>query len=91
MGDVQTQTFTPDDLYCVYCHAPAAGLCAACGALCCGDCVELAMGLTVERAVCKSCLEKGSPAPGAVGRRWIPVLLVGLALGALALGLLALG
>lgn len=87
---MQTQTFTPDELYCVYCHAPAAGPCATCGALCCGDCVELAMGLTVERAVCKACLEKGSRPPGAVGRRWIPVLLAGLAFAALLLALLAL-
>lgn len=49
------QPFSPDDIYCVYCHAPAAGPCAACGALCCGDCVEVVMGLTVQRAVCRAC------------------------------------
>jgi len=59
------QPFTPDDVYCVYCHAPAAGLCAVCGALCCGDCVELVMGLTTRRAVCRSCLEKGHRPAGA--------------------------
>lgn len=48
----------PDDEYCVYCHAPAAGMCAECGALCCGDCVELVMGWTTQRAVCDSCIEK---------------------------------
>lgn len=48
--------FQPDDIYCVHCHAPAAGMCADCGALCCGDCVELRLGLTRERAVCRLCL-----------------------------------
>lgn len=65
------QPFTPDDAYCVYCHAPAAGLCATCGALCCGDCVELVMGLTTHRAVCRSCLEKGRRPAGAWTRRRI--------------------
>jgi hypothetical protein len=67
----QATPFTPDDQYCVYCHAVAAGLCAACGALCCGDCVELVMGLTSRRAVCRSCLEMGRQ-PGDVAlRRWV--------------------
>jgi hypothetical protein len=87
---VQTQTFTPDDIYCAYCHAPAAGPCAACGALCCADCVEIAMGLTVQRAVCKPCLAKGAHAPGATARRWVRTLLVGLALVAVAGALLLL-
>ena len=39
------EPFSPDADYCVYCHAPAAGMCAECGALCCVDCVELVMGL----------------------------------------------
>jgi hypothetical protein len=54
-----TQPFEPDDIYCVYCHAIASGPCAVCGALCCGDCVELVMGLTLWRATCRSCLEQG--------------------------------
>lgn len=67
----QTSPFTPDDSYCVYCHAIAAGVCAACGALCCGDCVDLVMGLTTRRAVCHGCIEAGRQ-PGDVGlRRWV--------------------
>lgn len=66
---VQPQPFTPEDVYCVYCHAPAAGQCAVCGALCCADCVELVMGLTTQRAVCASCLKKGRK-PGGYGA-WI--------------------
>lgn len=34
-------------------------MCATCGALCCGECVELVMGLTKQRAVCRDCLGKG--------------------------------
>lgn len=73
------ETFTPDDVYCVYCHAPAAGPCASCGALCCGDCVELVMGLTTQRAVCRSCSEKGHRPAGAwTARRiaWAGAVLV---------------
>jgi hypothetical protein len=50
------QPFTPDDEYCVYCHARAAGPCAECGALCCGDCVEVVLQLSIPRAVCRSCV-----------------------------------
>lgn len=50
------QTFEPDGIYCVHCHAPAAGPCARCGALCCGDCVELRPGLTRQQAVCRLCI-----------------------------------
>jgi len=63
--------FEPDDIYCVHCHAPAAGMCAECGALCCADCVELRLGLTRERAVCRVCLQAAAshdPEP----RRWSP-------------------
>lgn len=77
--------FTPDDDYCVYCHAPAAGLCAGCGALCCADCVELVMGWTTQRAVCGSCAE--AAAVGA-SPRLLPWLVAAAALGA-ALYLLA--
>ena len=59
---MQPAPFTPDDLYCVYCHAPAVGACAGCGALCCADCVELARGVITPRAVCRSCLRAGQPA-----------------------------
>jgi len=76
----QTTPFTPDELYCAYCHARAAGLCAACGALCCGDCVELVMALTTRRAVCHDCLRKGRR-PGDVAlRRWLLVAACGLLL-----------
>ena len=53
-----TQPFDPDALYCVYCHAVAAGMCATCGALVCGDCAELTMGLTQQRAICSECVRK---------------------------------
>jgi hypothetical protein len=53
-----TQPFDPDALYCVYCHAVAAGMCAACGALVCGDCAELTMGLTRHRAICRQCAKQ---------------------------------
>jgi hypothetical protein len=65
-----TQPITPDDVYCVYCHAPAAGSCAVCRALCCGDCVELVMGLTTRRAVCRSCLARGAYPADAAAWRW---------------------
>jgi hypothetical protein len=55
----QAQPFEPDSSYCVYCHAVAAGMCATCDALCCGECVELVMGLTKHRAVCRNCFAKG--------------------------------
>jgi hypothetical protein len=53
---MQSQPFTPDHDYCVYCHAPAAGPCADCGALCCGDCVEVVQRITSRRAVCRPCV-----------------------------------
>lgn len=74
----QTTPFTPDDEYCVYCHAVAAGVCAACGALCCGDCVELVMGLTTRRAVCRDCLAKGQRSGDVALRRWMVIAAVGL-------------
>ena len=52
---MEAQPFIPDDDYCTYCHAVAAGPCAECGALCCGDCVEIVLRLTTQRAVCKQC------------------------------------
>lgn len=64
---MQEQSFTPDADYCVYCHAPAAGLCADCGALCCADCVELVLRFTSRRAVCTACL---AAEPAARARRW---------------------
>lgn len=70
------EPFQPDDDYCVYCHAVAAGLCATCGALCCPDCVELEMGWTTQRAVCHACLrERGEASPR---RRIAPALLAAL-------------
>ncbi len=67
------EPFSPDDDYCVYCHAPAAGMCAECGALCCGECVELVMGWTTQRAICDSCA-RTSDAPAstsASSRLWL--------------------
>lgn len=65
---MQPETFTPDRDYCVYCHAPAAGPCADCGALCCTGCVELVMRFTSRRAVCRRCLS-GDDVPK-MRRRW---------------------
>lgn len=80
------QTFEPDGIYCVHCHAPAAGPCAACGALCCGDCVELRLGLTRQQAVCRVCIT-AAPAPR---RRRRVVVVAAAALALLALSFLAL-
>ena len=78
------QPFAPDDAYCVYCHAPAAGSCAVCGALCCGDCVELVMGLTTRRALCRSCLARGARPADARAWRWFGIAaIVLLGIGAL--------
>lgn len=57
------EPFEPDELYCVHCHAPAAGMCAECGALCCADCVELRLGWTRQRAVCRACLARSEASP----------------------------
>jgi hypothetical protein len=59
MPSGQPTGFTPDDVYCVYCHAPAAGTCASCQALICGDCAELTGGAVQKAAVCASCFEAG--------------------------------
>lgn len=77
---MQEQPFAPDDEYCAYCHAPAAGVCADCGALCCGDCVELVLRFTSRRAVCRTCL-RDAPPPRRRGR-W---LVLGAALAAVCL------
>jgi hypothetical protein len=77
--------FSPDDLYCVYCHAPAAGRCAVCHALCCADCVELEMGITTQRATCRDCRTKGNALPG-----WGTFLRAGALLALVLGGLLAL-
>jgi hypothetical protein len=74
---VQEQPFTPDEDYCAYCHAPAAGVCADCGALCCGDCVELVLRFTSQRAVCRSCLRDAPPARPRW--RWVMVAVAAIA------------
>lgn len=51
--------FQADYSYCVYCHAKAAGPCAICGALICGDCCELKEGTVKKTAICTSCARKG--------------------------------
>lgn len=61
---MQLDPFSPDDLYCAYCHAPAAGRCAVCHALCCADCVELEMGIATQRATCRDCRAKRKALPG---------------------------
>lgn len=77
------QTFTPDDIYCVFCHARAAGRCATCHALICADCAELTGGAVQKAAVCQECAARGE---GRVGlREWwsllspIVLLLLGMA------------
>ncbi|MFN8640996.1 MAG: hypothetical protein U0802_04800 [Candidatus Binatia bacterium] len=87
MAAVQEQPYAPDADYCVYCQAPAAGVCADCGALCCGDCVEIVMRFTSRRAVCHGCLEA---APAAAPRRW-PWLVAAGALAAAVAALIAFG
>lgn len=83
---MQPTPFAPDEVYCVYCHAPAAGLCATCGALCCADCVELVRGISIitPRAVCRSCVrDSRSPAEGSAflrRMRWAAGLAVLVAL-----------
>lgn len=72
MGGIEP--FSPDDDYCVYCHAPAAGMCAACGALCCPDCVELVMGWTTRRAVCRQCTAGDDAPPPHAAARALPWL-----------------
>lgn len=72
------QEFDPDGIYCVHCHAPAAGMCARCGALCCADCVELRLGLTREQAVCRACLaDEPAPKKRAVPR-WLAVAMIAM-------------
>lgn len=67
------QSFEPDDLYCVYCHARAAGACGGCGAICCADCVELRLGVSRSAAICQHCLDNGWTSPWT---RWTPRLAV---------------
>lgn len=78
------EPFQPDDSYCVYCHAVAAGVCATCGALCCADCVELELGWTQQRAVCRDCLRERDESPPRRGAGWgvIATLALLTALGA---------
>jgi hypothetical protein len=68
---VALEPFAPDDDYCVYCHAPAAGPCAECGALCCGDCVDVVLRLSVPRAVCRDCLRDQPRSVWARLRDWM--------------------
>jgi hypothetical protein len=74
------QPFDPDNPYCVHCHAEAAGMCARCGALCCGDCVELRLGLTRHQAVCRLCLAAEGEVRRRPGRIVIGTLLAILAM-----------
>ncbi len=63
--------FEPDDIYCVLCHAPAAGPCATCRALICADCSVLTGGAVKTVAVCTRCHGQGR---GVVGwRAWAQV------------------
>ncbi len=73
--------FIPDNDYCTLCGAIAAGPCATCRAMVCGDCCEVTGGSVKRVAVCTRCAAAGR---GAVGwRAWAPILvpLVSLAFG----------
>lgn len=77
--------FTPDNEYCTLCGAIAAGPCATCHRLVCGDCCEVTGGSVKKVAVCTRCALQGR---GRVGlRAWAPILLplVGLAVGLVAI------
>ena len=77
---MSTTPFTPDDIYCVYCHAPAAGPCATCSALICSDCGELTGGSVKKVVVCHKCAKRGR---GRVGLdAWLPFVVpaVGIAI-----------
>ena len=64
--------FQPDNEYCVYCHAVAAGPCATCHAMVCGDCCEITGGAVKKVAVCVRCARRGR---GTVGwRAWAPIV-----------------
>lgn len=82
---MQPDPFVPDADYCVYCHAPAAGPCADCAALCCGDCVEIVMRFTSRRAVCRSCLAAVPATPRRAMGRWAALLAALVAIAALIL------
>lgn len=74
--------FQPDDIYCVYCHRPAAGPCATCRALICAECAQMTGGSVQLAAVCRPCHDGGA---GRVDwRSWLGLLRpVAMALGAL--------
>ena len=59
-------------LSCRYCSRPAAGPCARCGALVCGDCCTLTTRSAKVWAVCVRCDEQGG---GELGSRWTGLLL----------------
>lgn len=64
--------FQPDDIYCVVCHAPAAGPCATCRKLICADCGELTGGSVKKVVVCHACARRGR---GEVGwKAWAALL-----------------
>ncbi len=74
----------PDELYCVYCHRPAAGRCARCHALICADCADLESGLSRPVAVCHRCL--GARPPWGLSLLkwlWLPALLLAAAVAGL--------
>lgn len=71
--------FEPDNLYCVLCHAPAAGPCATCRAIICADCAVMTGGSVQLAAVCKPCHRAGR---GRVGwAAWWPIVRMLLVLG----------
>jgi hypothetical protein len=83
------QEFSPDALYCVRCHAKAAGQCATCQSLVCADCCEISGGASKRVAVCVSCFDEGrgelTSADWMLVLRPIFVALLGLSLIALSL------
>ena len=67
---------------CKLCGKPAAGPCARCRNLVCGDCCELTDGGATTFALCLTCVRRGgaSLAPGWLGLLgWLAMIVVGLA------------
>lgn len=79
---------------CKLCGKPAAGPCARCRGLVCGDCCELTEGGATTFAVCLACVKRGgkSLAGGWLGLLgWLGAIIVGLAAVAAALVLAGCG
>jgi hypothetical protein len=63
---------------CVICGAAAAGPCARCKRMVCGDCCELVQGAGTF-AVCTRCAKQGTNLGWVVVLGWLALVIVGLA------------